>query len=211
MRTEQLISMLAADGTAPRMIAPRLLGLAGPVLLAAGLVAISILGVRPGLLDALLNPVTLTKWVFPLTIGVSALIAALTLSRPQARRTPTAWIAAAVGAFALIWLIVSAMLVPADSIWPVIKGQTALTCVITVVLTSLPALGLTLMVLRDGASPDPARSGALAGLAVGGFAAMIYAFRCDQDQPLFFLTWYSLGILIVGGLGWLAGRRLLRW
>ena len=42
-------------------------------------------------------------------------------------------------------------------------------------------------------------------------AAVIYAFHCFDDSPLFVLTWYSLAAIPVVLLGAALGRRLLRW
>ena len=75
----------------------------------------------------------------------------------------------------------------------------------------LLGLAVALAVLRDGASAAPRRSGAMAGLAAGGFAAAVYALHCPEDAPQFFLVWYSLGIAILVAAGAAAGARLLRW
>ncbi|SES89443.1 NrsF family protein [Paracoccus homiensis] len=211
MRTEQLISIISADDTAPRQIGPRLVGWGGLSLLACGAVAIALRGVRPHLAQAMADPVALMKWALPLGVGAVALIASLTLSRPQTRRVPAAWVAAGLGLVAAFWLVLAILGTPPDRVWPIMRGQTALTCLMTVTGISVPTLAVVLVLLRDGASPAPAYSGALAGLGVGGLAAFIYAFRCDQDQPLFFLTWYGLGMIISMVIGGLAGRRLLRW
>lgn len=211
MRTEQLIRVIAADDLPPQPITPRLLGWGGVTLLLCGAVALTVLGLRPQLGQALTHPVTAMKWLLPLLVGAASLAGALALTRPQTRRVPSVRVAASVGVVAGLWLAVALLGTPVDRIWPEMRGQTSLVCLLTVTGMSLPTLAVVLAILREGASPAPARSGALAGLAVGGFATFIYAFRCDQDQPLFFLTWYSLAMLISMAVGALAGRRLLRW
>ena len=65
--------------------------------------------------------------------------------------------------------------------------------------------------LRRGAPARPALTGALLGLASAGGIAAGYALHCTEDSPLFFVSWYSLAILLVAGLGALAGRRVLHW
>lgn len=198
--------------TPPQPIAPRLLARGGMVLLSVGLAAIVILGgVRPDLGAAMVGPVTAMKWLLPLAVALSSLLAALALTRPQVRHAPAAWGAAVIAGLAAVWLVFALVTTPADSLWPTMLGKTALVCLGSVIGISIPTLAVTLAVLRDGASPNPIRSGALAGLTVGGFAAAIYALHCNQDQPLFFLTWYGLGMLIVCAAGALAGWRLLRW
>ena len=54
-------------------------------------------------------------------------------------------------------------------------------------------------------------TGALAGAASAGVAALLYASHCPDDSPLFVATWYPLATLICMGVGALAGRRFLAW
>jgi hypothetical protein len=84
-------------------------------------------------------------------------------------------------------------------------------CLTMIPLVGLPILGASLLALRHGASTDPGRSGAFAGLLSGSVAAALYAFYCTEDSPMFWALWYSAGIAIVTLAGAFAGRRLLRW
>lgn len=212
MRTDRLISILAADDTPTRPIAPRLLLQAGAGLLAAGVLALSFLGIRADLGAALADPVTLMKWLLPLAAGLPALRAALRLTRPQTGHGPAQIrLPLLVGGVALLWLVASGLSAATGTLWPQMRGGTATTCLTTVTLIGLVPLAVGLRVLRTGASPAPALSGAMLGLGSGGLAAAFYAMHCNQDSPLFFLTWYSLGILGLTVLGALAGSRLLRW
>jgi hypothetical protein len=65
--------------------------------------------------------------------------------------------------------------------------------------------------LRSGATTAPGLAGWVAGVAGGGFAAMIYALHCTEDSPLFYVTWYGLAIIGVTVASVLIGRRILRW
>ena len=78
-------------------------------------------------------------------------------------------------------------------------------------MISAGPLGAGLWALRRGASTRPARTGALLGLAVGALATVGYSLHCTEDSPMFYVTWYGLGMGISAALGALAGRRLLRW
>ena len=60
-------------------------------------------------------------------------------------------------------------------------------------------------------APPDDDDGRLAGLASGGLATAIYALHCTEDNPLFFVTWYGLAILLMAGVGALCGRWVLRW
>lgn len=84
-------------------------------------------------------------------------------------------------------------------------------CLFSVGVLSLIPFGAFLMGLRAGAPSRPDIAGALAGVAAGALAASLYALHCNDDSPLFVGVWYSLAVALVGGSGWFAGRRCLRW
>jgi hypothetical protein len=65
--------------------------------------------------------------------------------------------------------------------------------------------------MRNGAPENPGIAGALAGLMSAGIAATLYASNCFDDSPLFVATWYPLATLLVAGVGFISGRRWLRW
>ena len=65
--------------------------------------------------------------------------------------------------------------------------------------------------MRSGASSQPALAGALAGLASGGLATTIYAFRCNEDNPAFYGSWYTAAIVLMGITGHFLGKRVLKW
>jgi hypothetical protein len=77
-------------------------------------------------------------------------------------------------------------------------------------LSIAPLLAL-LYSIRQGAPESPGLAGAVAGLSAGGIAAAIYAWHCPDDSPLFVATWYTIAIVMVTVIGFLLGRRLLRW
>ena len=54
-------------------------------------------------------------------------------------------------------------------------------------------------------------AGALAGLFSAGLAATLYASQCNDDSPLFVITWYSLATALVTAVGAFAGSRFLRF
>lgn len=211
MKTERLIDLLAHDDTPPRPVAPRLCLWSGMALLASAMVALSVLGIRPDVMVAVGDPVVLMKWVLPLAIALPALRAAMRLTRPQLRRVPAQRLVIAAVAAGAIWLILSVFAATPGTLWPEMRGDSLVICLTTISLISVLPLGLGLMVLREGASTAPMRSGGLLGLGVGGLSAALYALHCNEDAPLFFLTWYGLAMLIVGAVGAFLGRYLLRW
>lgn len=91
------------------------------------------------------------------------------------------------------------------------SGVSVPACVGAIVVLSLPALAMTIGVLRMGASTRPTIAGATAGLLAGALGAAAYALACKNDGGLFVAIWYSAGILSVVGLGAVFGRRALAW
>ena len=77
----------------------------------------------------------------------------------------------------------------------------------------LAGLGLlaALLALRRMAPASPTLAGFAAGIMSGATGAWIYSFACDETGMMFLALWYTLGIVIVGGVGAVLGRFLLRW
>lgn len=211
MKTEELITLLAADGPPPGRVETAIARWFAPALLLAGGATLAILGAREGLGAAMAAPVTAMKPVLPLIVAIVAGLAVLRLAQPGRRAGWLIWPLIAVACVAAVWLAATMAAMPAAAWWPAARGETLFFC-----LRAIPAIGLLplaalLAALRRGASVHPARSGALAGLTAGAGAAAIYALHCTEDSPMFFLPWYTLGILLVAGIGALAGRFWLRW
>jgi hypothetical protein len=84
-------------------------------------------------------------------------------------------------------------------------------CMRMIPLLAAPMLAALIVALRAGAPMHPALTGALAGAATAGIAALLYASHCPDDSPLFVATWYPLATLICAAVGALAGWRFLAW
>lgn len=212
MKTDELVSLIAADDVADGRLMPKVLVAAAGMLVVFGGLAIALLGVRADLADAMVDPVTVMKWAIPLVLMVVGAGSAIRLTQPQILSLGYArgWLAAIMlGAF--IWWLAQAIGVNPQQVAPRTMGGTAAVCLASIMVISAPALAVALYLLRAGASPSPTLSGAMAGLGVAGAATAIYALHCNEDAPLFFLLWYGLGISIVTAIGAWAGSRLLRW
>lgn len=210
MKTDELISVLAADAPAERSLAAGLWMLLLPavVLSTAGL--LGVLGPRPDLLPALVDPVSGLRYVLPLTLLLTGLAVALRLARPEARPGRVVWGFWAVAAFAVVLWLWAYATTPGEALGMAIQGKTIVTCLTTIPVLSLLPVVAVLAMLRRGVVTRPTFAGAVAGLAGGGAGAMIYALHCTEDHPLFFVTWYGLAILSVTLLSAFAARRLLR-
>ena len=213
MRTEDLIATLAAS--APPAAGPSLERRAARGVAAGGAVTLALFallwGLRPALGTALSEPVVLAKTLLPLVLGGLASILVLRAARPGAKAGPAGWLVWAVPA-AVAGLVFWAWgtTVPGQRL-QLFMGHSIHVCLPSIAALSLPMLAGLLRALRRGAPVHPALCGALAGLAAGGLATTLYSLFCTEDSPLFYGVWYSLGILLVAGMGALAGRRMLRW
>ena len=168
-----------------------------------------IFGLRPDLAHALgLMPV-LAKSLLPLVLCGLALTLALTSARPEARLT--IWPLILVPLLAGLLVVQRLTTLQGAGLWPEVIGHTATSCLAAITGLSLLPLAAGLILLRRGAPARPALSGALLGLASGAGIAAGYALHCTEDSPLFFVTWYGLAIALAGGIGAIAGHRLLRW
>ena len=211
MKTEQLVQVLVAD----RARGGRTLGR----LLAIGLLAGSVISL--GLFLATLGPrqdlvPALSTWRFDLKIALVmlALGVAFALCRALARPVPVARPARyllPLAAFAALAVAVELAIAPMDSWGHRLVGSNSLICLTAVPALSLAPLAAALAMLRSAAPSSPALAGAAAGLVAAAAGALLYAFHCFDDSPLFVVTWYGLAMAVVTTIGWLAGRKLLRW
>lgn len=207
--TEELIAELAA-APAPDPFSPARAAIGMAVSVLIGLVIVwAAVGWRADLTASLLSPVVLAKLLLPLSLSIMSLYFALQFSRPDADRS--LWPMAAPASIAFALVLAAAAATPRDMIVETMAGQTALSCVVSVLALSIAPMLVGVAFLRSGASIRPYLSGALVGLASGAGAAAGYALSCTEDSPLFFVTWYGAGIILSAVAGALAGGRLLRW
>ena len=212
MKTEDLISQLAGEPVADRRgIGGRAVTGLGIGFLIALALFLPVLGPRPDLMEAVQRPIVAVKMILPLLLGPVALVLALRSARPT---TPAPagvkalWLWPAV-ALALFLYAFATTAPGARAV--AFLGHSIPICLPAIVVLSAPILIGLFRALKDGAPTRPARCGALAGLAAAGFATALYSTFCNEDSPLFYAVWYSLGIGIVTAAGAVAGGRYLRW
>jgi hypothetical protein len=141
----------------------------------------------------------------------AALTLALRLSFPRASAR-TAWGALATAAVLIAAPVALELAVLPRVQWPTATiGSNAPVCLPAIVAMGLPLLAAALYALRLGAPTRPALTGAVAGLAAGAAAAVLYATHCADDSPLFVVLWYGIALSVVTVVGALAGRVVLRW
>jgi hypothetical protein len=212
MKTNDLIAALSADAKSVSPPITRTLWLAAAVgAVGAGILFFLMLGPRGDLGSALENPRLLFKWLLALSLLASALGLAMQVARPGP--VPPARFLALIAAPAVLVVGIAAelMALPSADWHSHMIGTTPMACVVFVpILSALPLIAL-IYAMRQGAPARPALAGAVAGLAAGGIACMLYASHCLNDSPLFVAVWYGIGVAIVTALGAFLGARLLRW
>jgi hypothetical protein len=209
--TDDLIARLSADLKPVRPMAMQRL-LIGATLL-SGIVAIiamlALLGMRPDMEAASATMMYWTKFGYTLALALLGLAATLVLARPEGR-TRWPWLTA-IGLLDALLVLAVIQLARAEDMMPLIMGSSILRALTYIPVLSLPVLLGALLALRRLAPRSPTMAGFAAGIMAGGTGAWVYTFACDETGMMFLALWYTLGIVIVGALGAVLGRFLLRW
>jgi hypothetical protein len=212
MRTEDLIHALVADLTAAKLRFRQIFALAiafGAMIATAAF--LTVLGVRPDIIDASHTLRFLFKFVFTATLALASIGLLSRLARPGVPSGSWTWAWLAAPALLALAVIAELLGTPASSWQPRLVGSNALFCLVMIPFLSLGPLACILFALGQGAPTRPGVAGAVAGLAASGLAATLYASHCPDDSPLFVATWYTIAIGIVTLSGFLIGSRFLRW
>jgi len=213
MRTDDLVTMLAtgAGAAQPNQAVRRYATAVGCGVLGAALLMATLLGPRPDLAAAVLQPMFWVKLAFVACLAAASLLAALRLSRPGLR---LAWVPGALTAPVLaIWLLAAVVLARADAAQRagLFFGDTWNSCPFLVALLSAPVFAAVVWAMK-GLAPTRLRlAGAAAGLLAGAVGALVYSLHCPELGAPFIGVWYLLGMLIPTTTGALLGPRLLRW
>jgi hypothetical protein len=212
VKTSEFIAALAADPVPEpirlgrRVAAALVIGFAGSVAL-----YFLLLGPRPDVVAACRSMRFWLKFVDSFAFALPSLLLTLRLARPDAKPTALAlWL---IAPFILLGagVVVELLVVPQSEWMSRLMGANAMHCTIMIPMLAAPVLAALILALRAGAPLHPALTGALAGAAAAGVAALVYASSCPDDSPLFVATWYPLATIICMGVGALAARRFLAW
>jgi hypothetical protein len=211
--TDDLIARLSTDlKPVRRMAMARLLVGATVLSTIVAIVAMNMwLGMRPDMDTAMATMNFWTKFTYTLSVALLGGVATLALARPDGR-TRWPWFVA-LGLLALLVIGAFNQLARAepDDMMPLIVGGTSLVCPWRIVVLGLPILLGAILALRRLAPRNPTLAGFAAGIMAGGAGAWVYSFACAETGMMFLALWYTLGILIVGAIGAVLGRFLLRW
>lgn len=211
MKTEDLISALAADGRQTSRLGRSLLMALVAGALIAGAAFFATLGFRPDIDSAMRTIRFLFKFLVTLSLAAAAISVVWRIGRPGVPLALPGW-ALVIPVLMLVAAVAIEMRVMPEADWGArMIGRNWMHCLMAIPAFSIPTLAALLYALRESAPSNPALAGAVAGLVSAGIAATYYASNCTDDSPMFVATWYTLAVLIVAAAGALIGGRLLRW
>jgi len=212
VRTSELIAALAADPAPEPIRLERRVATAIALGLIVSLAIYALLmGPRPDIAEAARTVRFNLKFVDAFAFALPSLLLTLQLARPDAKpRAIALWLLAPLIILAA-GVVVELIFVPQGEWLSRLVGHNSKFCMRMIPTLAAPILVALIVALREGAPLRPAMTGALAGAASAGVAALIYASHCPDDSPLFVATWYPLATLICMGAGALAGRWFLAW
>jgi hypothetical protein len=217
LHSDPLIDALVADlgSVAPRRPAHEVLLIAGLILVEL-LLFVTLRTLRPDMPTAMATPAFWWKSAAFAVIALLALAAMLVSLDPAAvnqRRSSRLWRGVGLAvplSLALGWLI-DAGASGRAALLARLEWREGVDCLLNVGLLSLPLVLLMGVLMRRGATTQPARTAAAAGLAAAAFGAVIFALHCPHDDPLYVAVWYGGAVLAVAGLARGVLPRLTRW
>jgi hypothetical protein len=211
--TDDLIARLSTDlKPVRRMAMARLLVGATVLSTIVAIVAMNMwLGMRPDMDSAMATMNFWTKFTYTLSVALLGGVATLALARPDGRTRWPWYVALALLALLVIGAFYQLARAEPDDMMPLIVGGSSLVCPWRIVVLGLPILLGAILALRRLAPRNPTQAGFAAGIMAGGAGAWVYSFACAETGMMFLALWYTLGILIVGVIGAVLGRLLLRW
>lgn len=205
---EQLVDELSGDA-APTRPAPHpyLLGLKWTLMAAAYLaVALAFSGLRPDLAQALQQPGYVAELLLLVLLFATATTSAALLAFPDLhQKRVLAYAPIVVFALLAVTLLLGALAdtapLPAHSI----------ECTLDISLVSLLPAALIFLAMRGYASTHPRWAGSAALLAAFSTGALWLRLYEVNDSIVHVVLWHYLPMLLAGFVGWVLGRRLLRW
>lgn len=213
MRTDDLIDALAANaGPAPEGVPTRRLGL---TTLAGALIALAlVLGWLHARADLSTAMTTLFFWMkaaYTAGLAIAGFWACERLARPGGSGRKAFWLAGGVLALYLAVALLRLMEAAPDARMAMLLGNSIMHCLRNIVILGTPMLAVALVAMRGLAPTHPTLAGFAAGLFSGAVCATVYGLHCGESTMIFVSAWYTLGVLLVGVIGAIAGRWVLRW
>ena len=213
MKTDDLIDALSRDvgSSAPHTVARTLaLGLALGAIVSIAVMVLW-LGVRADLMDAMRTGPFWMKFAYALSVAALGFGLVDRLARPDGEGGVFGPMILAPLAIMTALAVYQLSGAPEELRMKMMLGSTYQVCARNIVIVSAPIFLGLFWALRSLAPTRLTLAGAVVGVLAGAAGTFIYAFHCNESAAPFVAIWYTLGIAVVGVLGALLGRSLLRW
>lgn len=165
---------------------------------------VAAMGVRADLAAVLRAPTFLLHVALPVALGAAATMAAFAASVPDRKNR---WWTFAPGVVMASWLllVIVGVFSTADG-----HAGAGARCIRNLFAFSVPPGVFLCLMLRRAAPLNGRAIGMLAAVGVAALAHVGTRFVCRNDGALHVLVWHCGFVLLLGGLGILAGRGLFR-
>ncbi len=141
--------------------------------------------------------------------GAAALFALLS---PEARADAgRRWMLGAAAVAGLVGVVLIGFTALPASVQMTLDWREGLDCILRVEIYALPMATATVWLARRAAPASPRAAALAAGLASAGWGALLFAWQCPHDDPLYVVVWYGLALAVGAGLARLVLPRFLRW
>ena len=192
MRTDDLIVKLAREAvpvTPVRSVARRVATWMA-VAVAAAVVGIAVIGLRPDVGQQLQDPTYVLALAVTLALGVIAAAGALTLAIPDDRRTSLVLIAPLALAAAWGALLVGQLARRGDVVAQLVRDSPHAACFFQIALAALVPAVVLITSVRRAAPLDVFRTAALGALGALGVSAAAAQLTCPYDSPAHLFLWH---------------------
>lgn len=207
MSNSKLIDQLTKDFTPVKPISPLRITFIWTLLSLVFVTMALMMMPQRQMSDLLSEPIAIitTLWFLLNSIG---LVFAIIIAGLPGRKNQRLVLSITIGAYVLlIGVLLGAAVMSKSSV-----ALTGMECVMGVTILGSMPLVFLFTLMRKLAPTSPWLIGLLAGLSSCAFGAFGLAFSCTNDEPLHLLVFhFALPAILVGGIGALIGRKLLRW
>ena len=148
-------------------------------------------------------------------VGSLAILAAIACTvairsfSPTARPRRGVMLACALAAIAMMGgAVVGPIDVGSQTLLDRIDPARGIVCAGSIFVLSLPVVAMLGRLMRSAAPTQPRLSALAAGIAAGTVGALVFAFCCPFNDPLYVVVWYFIGCAAVAGAArWHLPRR----
>ena len=132
----------------------------------------------------------------------SGTVAIRSLSPTTHPRRDLARVAVLVGLTVIAGALIDPMAGSGQTVLQRLSPANGLLCSLCIAVLALPMLAMLTLLMRRGAPTRPRTSAWAIGLAAGTWGALVFAFCCPVNDPLYVATWYCVGCTTVAVMAW---------